>query len=356
LFFGGYMLPHTIGLAISLPFHAPGFARLVSHSVSGGGVLAAAVFYQRLRQSSNLHRISDHGLAVIENRLLPRNYWLARLFFRLAFYLQSVGKQPLVVFQMGKVGSKTVEWSLKAAHLPNPVYHAHILCPSSIKNEEIWHYGKRPGILDRAHLPEARHLFTSYCLRERIDAGGLSETKRWKVVTLVRDPVARNISGFFEDITVRIPNFYRRFREDSLTIEELIETFLQEYAQHNVPLKWFDSELNPVFAIDVYSSEFPKARGYKIYEGKYADVLLLRLENLNACYRVGFKEFLNLEDLTLIPGNKSSGKEYFPAYAQFMTSVVLPDSYLDRMYNSKYATHFYTQDEIDAFRRRWSRK
>ena len=256
---------------------------------------------------------------------------------------------------MGKVGSKTIEWTLKAALPFIPVYHAHILSASSIQSEETYRYGHHPRFFNKSLLPETSHLFTSYYLRERIDAGGLSETKRWKIVTLVRDPVARNISGFFEGINQRIPNFNQKYRIGVISAQELIEIFVRDYEQHDVPLTWFDSELKPVFGVDVYASEFPKAKGYEIYEGKYADVLLLRLENLNTCVHVAFKEFLNLDEIILVSENLSRSKDYFSAYNQFLTSIVLAPSYFDRMYESRYATHFYTSEEIDGFRRRWSR-
>jgi hypothetical protein len=270
------------------------------------------------------------------------------------FHRASPDKPPIVVFQMGKVGSKTVERALKGALPSMPVYHAHILCASSIQSEELYRYGKRPRFLDKSLLPETSHLFTSYYLRERLDADNLSETNKWKIVTLVRDPVARNISGFFGGITRRIPNFNQKYQMGMISVQDMIEIFVREYEQHEVPLTWLDSELRSVFGVDVYSDDFPKNRGYEVYAGKFADILLLRLEDLNTCASRAFKEFLNLDKITLVPENVSRDKDYFPAYTRFLDSVVLPPEYLDRMYKSRYATHFYESEEIDCFRERWS--
>lgn len=324
------------------------------YSLGYVGVLATILPFL-LKIHKRLLRLFETVIRFIENRVLPWNYGLARHYFRWMCHRASPNQQPIVVFQMGKVGSKTVEWTLKVALPSVPVYHAHILCASSIQREELYRYGKRPGFWDKSLLPEASHLFTSYCLRERIDTQGLSETNKWKIVTLVREPVARNISGFFEGIAMRIPDFNQKYAMGIISVQDLIEIFICEYEQHDVPLTWFDEELKPVFGVDVYEGEFPKSRGYEIYAGKYADVLLFRLENLNACAQAAFKQFLNLDKIALIPENISKDKEYFPAYNRFLASVVLPPTYLDRMYNSRYTTHFYTPQEIDCFRKRWSR-
>ncbi|MCI0558844.1 MAG: putative capsular polysaccharide synthesis family protein, partial [Nitrososphaera sp.] len=134
------------------------------------------------------------------------------------------------------------------------------------------------------------------------------------------------------------------------------DTFLQMYEFHEVPLTWFDTELKTVFGIDVFSSDFPKSTGYKIYEGLQADILLLRLESLKSCSGDAFKDFLNIDDFTLRPTNISEGKDYYPTYREFLDSVVLPPAYIDKMYESKYTKHFYTEDEIDIFKARWSKR
>jgi len=254
---------------------------------------------------------------------------------------------------MGKVGSQTIERSLKAAQVAMPIYHTHVLVPTHIKKAEKNYYGKQPSPLDKALLPYTRSLFVSYYLRHQLDSGGLGPTRRWKIITAVRDPIARNVSGFFQEITVQIPDFYKRVRDRALTTQELVDTFLEKYQEHDVPAGWFDSELKPTFGVDVFSNEFPKLRGYQIFKGIDADILLLKLENLAGCYRDAFKEFLKLEEFTLVKANEASKKEYCSTYSRFLASARLPTWYIDRMYASKYATHFYTQEELEGFKRKW---
>ncbi|MCG8603469.1 putative capsular polysaccharide synthesis family protein, partial [bacterium] len=140
--------------------------------------------------------------------------------------------------------------------------------------------------------------------------------------------------------------------EDPDLNERLLELFLRT-SDHETPLVFFDSELKGILNIDVFSIPFPKSRGYQIYEGERADVLLLRLENLNDCADVAFRDFLRLDGLELIPQNIGGQKAYGTFYQSFLNSIRLPQSYIDYIYDSKFTRHFYSPDEIGKFRAKW---
>jgi hypothetical protein len=54
--------------------------------------------------------------------------------------------------------------------------------------------------------------------------------------------------------------------------------------------------------------------------------------------------------------NTGEGKQYGEIYRSFLHAVQLPKSYVNSMYSSRYARHFYTPEEIDAFRTRHMRR
>lgn len=108
-------------------------------------------------------------------------------------------------------------------------------------------------------------------------------------------------------------------------------------------------------AIDVYEHPFPKDVGYCIYESEKARLLLLRMEDLATCGPPAFKRFLNLDDFELAQSNVSERKTYSGLYQRFLKEVRIPGSYIDRMYESKMAMHFYSRDELESFRSRWTR-
>lgn len=284
-------------------------------------------------------------------RLASRNYYCAKMLYHLSLRLANPHtREALLVYQMGKVGSTSVVRSLKALDLGMPVYHVHDLTRDTLDRDEKLY--KREFAISGL---QPRHLWESQYLLRQIESRG--RRCRWKVVTLVRDPIARNISGFFQTLQSEFGFDYEKaesMRDDDV-VEEVIGIFLDRVTWHDYPLTWFDVELKSVFGIDVFASEFPVAKGYKTYEGENADALVLRLENLSDVASEAFREFLEIDGFTLIKGNISSEKGYYALYRKFLDDIVLPESYIDRMYGSKYAQHFYSEEEIRAFRARWTR-
>jgi hypothetical protein len=65
------------------------------------------------------------------------------------------------------------------------------------------------------------------------------------------------------------------------------------------------------------------------------------------------KEFLRLEDFVLVNSNTAADKPYAALYMAFK-QMPLPKAYVEAMYNTKFARHFYTEQEIQGFVRRWS--
>jgi hypothetical protein len=70
---------------------------------------------------------------------------------------------------------------------------------------------------------------------------------------------------------------------------------------------WFDAQIKAVFGIDVFAESFPTHAGYKIFSSQKADLLLFRLEDLDACASKAINEFLEIENFML--ANTNIGKE-----------------------------------------------
>lgn len=290
--------------------------------------------------------------------LAERNYYTAKALWKYGQRkaLQAYSGEPILDYQMGKVGSSTVQASLKALYPDRPLYHVHFLNPVRVKQIErqrkAWFRTDRHGLLLRPWLYEF--------LYEEIRRNN----RRWKIITLIREPVARNISTFFENLDVTAPADGGRYtvRSDyygfDIPVESghpqpLIELFFERLV-HDRPLRYFDDEIKSVFGIDVFQSAFPRDAGYKIYPGANADLLLMRLENLNQCAAEAFKAFLDIDSFTLIHANVASDKVYAPLYKELKSAISLPDAYLDKMYDAKFTRHFYSDEEIHAFRASWA--
>jgi len=297
-------------------------------------------------------------------RLAYKNYYTARAHYhhKLAQCDRKYSEPPLLVYQMGKVGSKTVIESLKALEIDRRIYHFHMLRPDRIGEYENWR--KKFFGSDNSRL---EYVWKCQYIRKQIEHG--LDGKKWKIITLVRDPIARNLSDFFQNIKMEqlannqqwklkgvgsevSPVYDFEITVNNLDTKELIEIFLKKY-RHYDPLKWFDREFLNILDIDIYASDFRTSKGYKIYEEKEAVVLLLRLENFNDCAAEAFKEFLDIDDLALVNTNVGSKKYHAQIYEAFKNAIVFPEAYLDKIYSSKFAQQFYSQAEIEKFRAKW---
>jgi len=91
---------------------------------------------------------------------------------------------PIIVYQMGKVGSNSIKNSLISCDV-KPVFHVHAVNPSHIKmiTEEELANGRTPP---------------DFWLGERLYVDVIRKGKIAKFITLVREPVSRNISAFFQ--------------------------------------------------------------------------------------------------------------------------------------------------------------
>lgn len=249
--------------------------------------------------------------------------------------------QAILLYQMGKVGSTTIKKSLEAFNIP--IYHFHRLNP-----EELDRFMKTKKGL---HKTAPEHIRLGWHLQKQRKSG--FDPRKWKIITLVRDPVARNLSEYFNYIKNYLPVIAHQYKTTSLTLENLRDFFLEKYPFHDRPLTWFDVEMKQIFGLDIYSVDFPVTKGYKIYKGDHPDVLLLRLENLNDCAQDAFNEFLGMENVILITDNTASERGFSPLYRKFLSSKLLPRTYIKRMYNSKFAQHFYTEEELNTFQKKW---
>ena len=289
--------------------------------------------------------------------LAEKNYYTSKALWKRGQRqaIQAYHGQPIITYQMGKVGSSTVQASLVAVDPDRPIYHVHFLNPARVR--EIEHQRRKYFGTDKVGL--LRRPWLSEFLFEQIQ----KTNRHWKIVTLIREPIARNISTFFENLDVTknpestkyaVKSDYYGFEitVDPENMEPLIELFFDRLV-HERPLNYFDDEIRYVFGIDIFESTFPVDKGYMHYQSNNADMLLIRLGDLNRCAKTAFKEFLDVDDFTLIQTNVANEKVYAPLYKEFKRKVHFPEDYINKMYESRYVRHFYSDEEIRELRKTW---
>lgn len=249
---------------------------------------------------------------------------------------------PIIVFQMGKVGSTSVFRSLEALDLDVPVYHLHFL--NYLDGIEEW---SRQAMGDDSGA--VRIVQAGRRVRREMER---SPRRKWNLICLVRTPITRGISNFFHHLDTTIPSFRERLTHNELKASELVDYFVNHY-RDDTPLQWFDQQIKDLFGIDVYATEFPKGRGYAIYEKGNIRLLVIRLENLNQCAASAIYEFLNVPSFRPMTANVTEQKEYAALYREFGNVLRLPREYVEHWHQSRYARHFYSPEELAESVKRW---
>lgn len=235
------------------------------------------------------------------------------------FFKRKLNKAtPVFVYQMGKVASSSIFDSLTKQY-PGTTGHAHHIGPDNWHSEELYNWAK--------------------------------EGNQLKIISPIREPIGRNISAFFQSL-----DDYTgiRFKKSNLEIDQLIDIFLNEY-KHDRPLTWFDDNIKKHFGIDVYASD-PPGNGIATYTSGNISLLILRVTLDDAIKEKAIRAFLSFPSFTLNNRNIGTDKEYKKVYKEFVNSIRLPDSYLLKMKESKYFSHFYTDNEMDEITSKFRNK
>jgi hypothetical protein len=251
----------------------------------------------------------------------------------------------LVVHQMGRAGSMTTVNTLRDAGISVPIYHTHWLNPVSVAERLDW----LKGVPEKRYPLNAR---VARLLAEEIQKNGTTH-RSWKLVTIFREPVGRNVSTFFLAIDNFFDDFFKRYERGEISLDQVRDTFLNTFRQDRV-LEWFDKEIGEVFGIDVYERDFPHDAGYQIFRQGNVELLLIKLERLNDCFQAAFEDFLGTKIPNLSLTHITEKDPTYSMYREFLQQVVMPSDYLEQMYSSRFARHFYRPEEIQGFIKKWS--
>ncbi len=271
----------------------------------------------------------------------------------LRFQWRHGGNGPIVVVhQMARVGSITVVRALRRALPHANLFHTHYLNPATIRyfeaeSDRIFAVTGRPGL--------HRELLAARWLAPRLRDG---VRRPWRVVSLVRDPIARTVSAFFRHFAYAHPQLGAPFRDDIGNVQRLLRLYLEASTfEHDFALGWFDREVRDVFGIDVYAQPFPHAAGHAVYAdgGGACELLVMRLEDLDRIGAGALERFLGATGVQFATENSADRESYAASYRALLEELRLTNDYLDRMYGSRLARHFYSDHELAAFRARWER-
>jgi len=103
----------------------------------------------------------------------------------------------------------------------------------------------------------------------------------------------------------------------------------------------------------VFESDFDHDKEYSIITKGNIQILLYRLEDLEKIFPRAMEEFLGIPNLRLSKINIGEKKSYSDAYKK-AKGLRFEKFLLDKIYSFQYIQHFYKNEEIDRFYRKWS--
>lgn len=234
------------------------------------------------------------------------------------------------VFQVGKVGSISLVTSLRSAG----VYGIHL--HRIINHEEFWRplTGRPIDFSDEAH--------TEFCIDY------VKSHKIVKIITLVREPISRDISQYFQYLS----DEYIHFPIIKADTFQGVTQYLEDMAfagNYGIMFEWFDHELKPFTGIDIFDFPFDKENGYGLMKKGNFEILVLKLEMLSQNQEI-IGEFMGIKDFHLTNDNLGEGKNYRYLYNHVKQHMKIPKCVVDRYYkNNKRMDYFYTEEEKAKF-------
>ena len=181
------------------------------------------------------------------------------------------------------------------------------------------------------------------------DLHDLLNMKAAKIISLIREPIGRQISVMWQNI----PSINRYSAEvDFAEIEE----FYFAPGFENEEFEWFNQEFKKVIGIDVFAYPFDKERGYSIIKQGNIELLLLKVEKLDELKGI-VGDFLGIPDFQMENRNIGREKTYRFALQTYKENFVLSQSMLEKIYKkNRYMQYFYTEEEREGFYHKWLRK
>jgi hypothetical protein len=219
-----------------------------------------------------------------------------------------------IVFTMGRCGSKSLHEALRRADIA--AYHIHTLMPDRI--------ARLLEISSRApHLKEAQKILSAP-----------PENPLW--ISCAREPIARNLSGFFNNAS------------PDMSVDAALDKFINKYP-HDRFLNWFDDEFGPATGVDVYDRPFNP-------------VAMVNSQNNAVWFRDDLPNVQKSEvlsnmlgtEIKVVRSNESANKKAGELYLAAKQVACFSQEFVSRFYDSKYARHFWTDEERSEFTEKWS--
>lgn len=243
--------------------------------------------------------------------------------------------KTILIYQMGKVGSATIQRSLSRSRLT----WLRVPFDELPKGKDV--------VLSAHSHAHARAIIEHPEHREK---------KRMLVVlSLTRDLLRRNISAFFQNISSPEHLLWHVGPQEivqKMSMEEIAVAFRQrEWLDlERETLPWFD-RFSETVGVDIFAAPFPRC-GYRQYPRDHGRLAILRLENMDQSVE-WLRRLFSTPSFSIKRENEMAETWKGETYRRFLEWFQPSQEELDVYYGSKMMRYFYSLEEIRAFRARW---
>lgn len=234
--------------------------------------------------------------------------------------------------------------TLARAHTGRPVYHIHELDEQLEARLE----------LNRAQGANRGLSSTELRTHQRLRAAAADGTTEFDLFTLVRDPVSRAISSFFQAYR-RPPERVSASELSSHEVDEVIERL-----HHVLPRmiastdSWFDVQMADVFGIDLFEEPFDHHAGYRVTRRGRIGQVTIRLDRLDSVHRSAARALIGKDVGPLRRANVAEQKSYRDDRRAVLQRFTLTADEADQAMSSRTVRHFFTEQEQADLASAWS--
>lgn len=163
--------------------------------------------------------------------------------------------------------------------------------------------------------------------------------ERAKIIVPIREPMGRNLSSWF------CPWHHRQYKTKGETNLAALSLRFQREFPHNWLANWFDNEIRVHTGIDVYNYDFD---GCIRIEDKH-DLIIVDYRKINDVLAGKIEKWWGLKlNVGRVKGTSSSQHSQ---YQEFYKKITFPRTFVESVYNTKYARHFYSSERAELIKK-----
>ncbi|OOB78196.1 MAG: hypothetical protein BEN19_00200 [Epulopiscium sp. Nuni2H_MBin003] len=207
--------------------------------------------------------------------------------------------------------------------------------------------------------------------------------KKIKLVFGVREPISQNLSNL-NHLVSDDPQFLalqilqeleNTSKDKNIFINEMKELYVNNFSNiqllfdnfinsciynDNMDLHPFVKQFTMQNFISLYNERivnlfdypFDKESGYSIIQHNNLEIFIYQLEKLNDIIP-HLSKWTGVEFNELVLGNVGADKWSADTYKKAQKDIKFSKEYFDRCFNEQYVHHFYTESDINKFKKRW---